>query len=113
MKGVLVTAWMPFERLQLCEVPRPLLGPRQVRIHINFQRARSCYSSRIQSHSIVKVCCEFFIHNQYHYLLCILAGYGFYISLVFCGDEAAFVKVPLPIHAESARKNDQPTGIYF
>ncbi len=34
MKGVLVTEWMPFERLQLCEVPRPPLGPRQVRIQI-------------------------------------------------------------------------------
>lgn len=34
MKGVLVTAWMPFDRLQLCEVPRPILGPRQVRLRI-------------------------------------------------------------------------------
>ena len=34
MKGVLVTAWMPFDQLPLCEVPRPTLGPRQVRIDI-------------------------------------------------------------------------------
>jgi NADPH:quinone reductase len=34
MKGVLVTEWMPFERLQLCEVAGPVLLPRQVRISI-------------------------------------------------------------------------------
>lgn len=34
MKGVLVTDWMPFEHLQLQDVPVPQLAPRQVRIRI-------------------------------------------------------------------------------
>ena len=32
MKGVLVHEWMPFEKLQLTELPCPVLSPRQVRI---------------------------------------------------------------------------------
>jgi NADPH:quinone reductase len=34
MRGVLVTEWTPFDRLQLTEVVRPPLGPRDVRIKI-------------------------------------------------------------------------------